>query len=331
MYLLDHMERGTPQRKTVYRISLTLVKKESLDGCGGKSGSSRRRDSGLLEQVKEVHNESEAMSVSHSFMRTFRTFSTGQLELGRLKVSRRLQKVCSPLVEDWAPVPGLEDPGGPNPVTCSGTAVEKRLLKTRRVEDQSSEPPVRSPSGTYGPPSSPLTPTLRPGLLRRSFRTRMSRDLFHSWTVSKDHDHCRSGSAQNPLAPRPSHPPMEKSRTLEVLNRTSSLTELDRCESPQGARNRTLDNSDLLDLPGGARSTNRRLTRLFSGIFFRRDRTSSLDPGRIVMSQSRSESANRGRTEGDRPETSRGPEVQNGSGPVKVVSVCVQGGTSRRF
>ena len=41
----DRMERGTPQRKTVYRISLTLVKKESLsDGTGnGDGGTAHRR------------------------------------------------------------------------------------------------------------------------------------------------------------------------------------------------------------------------------------------------------------------------------------------------
>lgn len=290
MYLLDHMERGTPQRKTVYRISLTLVKKESLAGSGVESGSVRR-DSGLLEQLKEVHNESEELPGSRSFMRTFRTFSMGQLELGRLKVSRRL------LVEDRGPGPGLEGPGGSSPGTRSGPAVDKRLLKTRRVEDQR-------------PPSSPL----RPGLLRCSFRPRTSGDLLRLWTGSKNHDCRGSGSAQTPPASRTPHPPMERSRTLEVgavLNRTSSLTELGRCETVRGARNRTLDNSDLLGLAGGARSTDRRLTRFFSGIFSRRDRTSSLDPGRTVAS----ESANGGRTEGDRLESGT---LQGLGGPERV-------------
>ena len=40
----DRMERGTPQRKTVYRISLTLVKKESLsDGTGNADGGTANR------------------------------------------------------------------------------------------------------------------------------------------------------------------------------------------------------------------------------------------------------------------------------------------------
>lgn len=106
----DRMERGTPQRKTVYRISLTLVKKESLnDGTGnGDGGSAPRRlenpkvgayrregsvdvqRSCFLEELKEVEDENDDFS-SHNHMRNFRTFSTGQLEIGRLKISRKAQ------------------------------------------------------------------------------------------------------------------------------------------------------------------------------------------------------------------------------------------------
>ncbi|XP_036425685.1 arf-GAP with GTPase, ANK repeat and PH domain-containing protein 1 isoform X1 [Colossoma macropomum] len=111
MHLLDgnypeRMERGTPQRKTVYRISLTLVKKESLQGVGGVATASRRLEnpkvsayrregsseiqrSCLLEEVKEVEDETDDFS-AHAY-RNFRTFSTGQLELGRLKVSRKMR------------------------------------------------------------------------------------------------------------------------------------------------------------------------------------------------------------------------------------------------
>ncbi|XP_037830361.1 arf-GAP with GTPase, ANK repeat and PH domain-containing protein 1-like isoform X2 [Kryptolebias marmoratus] len=291
MYLLDQMERGTPQRKTIYRISVTLVKRESLDGCGG--------DSGLFEQLKEVQDESQGLLGSRGFMRTFRTFSTGQLELGRLKVSRKLQKVRSPLVENRGPAPGQEDPD-----ICSGTAVEKkkRLLKTRSVEDRSSEPPVRSPSRTNGIPSCPGTPPLKPGLLRRSFSFSFRHRIR---TLSKDQEHRSSGSV-SPAAPRPSHPLREKSQTLEVgsvLNRTDSLTELSRSERARGAKNRTLDNSDLLELAGAARSTDRRLTRFFSGIFSRRDRPWSQAESpitgrslkcsrRTMVSQSSSDSVN---------------------------------------
>ncbi|KAM4559569.1 arf-GAP with GTPase, ANK repeat and PH domain-containing protein 1 isoform 2-T2 [Odontesthes bonariensis] len=129
MYLLDRMERGAPQRKTVYRISLTLVKRESLDAAGGSGdaaaedatagGCSREAEvqrSGLLEQLQEVEDESDELS-SHGFMRSFRTFSTGQLELGRSKVSRRLQrelKAGDPLAERGREAPrngGPETPG----------------------------------------------------------------------------------------------------------------------------------------------------------------------------------------------------------------------------
>ncbi|XP_056315688.1 arf-GAP with GTPase, ANK repeat and PH domain-containing protein 1 isoform X2 [Danio aesculapii] len=110
MYLLDgnypeRMERGTPQRKTVYRISLTLVKKENLlDGGGSthrrlenpkvsayrREGASEAQRSSQLEELKEVEDETDEFS-AHSYMRNFRTFSTGHLELGRLKLLKRAQ------------------------------------------------------------------------------------------------------------------------------------------------------------------------------------------------------------------------------------------------
>lgn len=110
MYLLDgncveRMDRGTPQRKTVYRISLTLVKRESLQEGGGAAAMHRRLEnpkvgayrregsveiqrSCLLEQVKEVEDENDELS-SQAY-RNFRTFSTGQLELGRSKITRKV-------------------------------------------------------------------------------------------------------------------------------------------------------------------------------------------------------------------------------------------------
>ncbi|TSK62538.1 hypothetical protein Baya_4666 [Bagarius yarrelli] len=109
MYLLDgncveRMDRGTPQRKTVYRISLTLVKRESLQEGGSAVPSPRRLEnpkvsayrregsieiqrSCLLEQVKEVEDETD--DLCSQVYRNFRTFSTGQLELGRSKISRK--------------------------------------------------------------------------------------------------------------------------------------------------------------------------------------------------------------------------------------------------
>ncbi len=101
----ERMERGTPQRKTVYRISLTLVKKETLQDGGGsahrrlenpkvsayrREGAADAQRSSPLEELKEVEDETDEFS-AHSYMRNFRTFSTGHLELGRLKISRRAQ------------------------------------------------------------------------------------------------------------------------------------------------------------------------------------------------------------------------------------------------
>ncbi|XP_076008554.1 uncharacterized protein LOC143002368, partial [Genypterus blacodes] len=206
MYLLDsscadRMERGTPQRKTVYRISLTLVKRESLDGvegeeaAGGGSGPQRaesskvgsfRRESSteiqrsyLLEQLKEVENESDDSSSSHRYMRNFRTFSTGQLELGRLKICKKhkLQKdlketATSPLTEHSRDAPSaqseeekpeersrmqekedsdtLKDGVSAEASRAASTgvmengSVEKktRLLKAQSAEERSCEPPL---------------------------------------------------------------------------------------------------------------------------------------------------------------------------------------------
>uniref|UniRef100_A0AAX7UA43 Arf-GAP with GTPase, ANK repeat and PH domain-containing protein 1 n=1 Tax=Astatotilapia calliptera TaxID=8154 RepID=A0AAX7UA43_ASTCA len=285
MYLLDsssseRMERGAPQRKTVYRISLTLVKRESLEdedsvprraenpkvGAFRREGSAEVQRGGLLEQLKEVEDESEDFSSSHGYMRNFRTFSTGQLELGRLKICRKqlLQrgaKATSPLAE-----PGQEDGG------------------------ERERPP---------------------GLLRRSFSFRhwSGGELLRLRALSKDKHHSSSGcigqdAAKNdePAAPLPTarllDPTREKSRTLEVgavLNKTDSMSELSRWERAQGSKNRTLDNSDLLRLAeekdaagaagggfllrgGGGRSSERRLVRFFSGIFSRRDGASTSTP-----------------------------------------------------
>nr|XP_055070188.1 arf-GAP with GTPase, ANK repeat and PH domain-containing protein 1 isoform X1 [Misgurnus anguillicaudatus] len=110
MYLLDgrypeRMERGTPQRKTVYRISLTLVKKENLQDGGGsvhrrlenpkvsayrREGSCEVQRTYPLGELKEVEDETDEFN-THSYMRNFRTFSTGHLELGRFKISKRAQ------------------------------------------------------------------------------------------------------------------------------------------------------------------------------------------------------------------------------------------------
>uniref|UniRef100_A0A8B9RIK2 ArfGAP with GTPase domain, ankyrin repeat and PH domain 1 n=1 Tax=Astyanax mexicanus TaxID=7994 RepID=A0A8B9RIK2_ASTMX len=292
MHLLDsnypeRMERGTPQRKTVYRISLTLVKKESLQGGGSGSsggsivprrlenpkisayrreGSSEFQRSCLLEEVKEVEDEMDEFSVPHAY-RNFRTFSTGQLELGRLKVSRKAHQ--STFEE------GKDSFKGGNPQT----------------------PPVNKK---------------HPGLLRRSFSFRhwTGSELLRIRALSKEKHHSSSGCIgreeaqaqaqvksqqsavvlQNPAfdenepAEEIEKDKVEKRNTLDVGEFVGS-----RRERAKG-KNRTLDNSDLLRLSDkslaekegflrgtGSRSSGQehRLIRFFSGIFSKKDGTST--------------------------------------------------------
>ncbi|XP_049921609.1 arf-GAP with GTPase, ANK repeat and PH domain-containing protein 1 isoform X4 [Epinephelus moara] len=253
MYLLDssctdRMERGTPQRKTVYRISLTLVKRESLDddddddegsgprraenpkvGAFRREGSVEIQRSGLLEQLKEVEDESEDFSSSHGYMRNFRTFSTGQLELGRLKLARKLhlqkelkEKAASPVAENM-PSPGgdqqeAEDSQRLKEDVCTeapqtDASVEnggveekkKRLLKARSFEERSSDSPLNpegkmshsKSNGKTAKAASPETPPLKrpPGLLRRSFSFRhwSGGELLRLRALSKDKHHSSSG------------------------------------------------------------------------------------------------------------------------------------------
>ncbi|XP_034534118.1 uncharacterized protein LOC117808472 [Notolabrus celidotus] len=254
MYLLDsscsdRMERGTPQRKTVYRISLTLVKRESLDDEDGGSDPQRlenpkvsafRREGsvevqrgGLLEQLKEVEDESEDFSSSHGLMRNFRTFSTGQLELGRLKLCRKQilqkelkEKATSPVTETQETVPAQspeetkkegeekEPEDSPRPkedldcgasVQNGSTEKKKRLLKAKSMEESSCDPPLNGDSkmshsksnGKASKVTSPETPPLKrpPGLLRRSFSFRhwSGGELLRLRALSKDKHHSSSG------------------------------------------------------------------------------------------------------------------------------------------
>ncbi|XP_041638042.1 arf-GAP with GTPase, ANK repeat and PH domain-containing protein 1 isoform X1 [Cheilinus undulatus] len=295
MYLLDssvsdRMERGTPQRKTVYRISLTLVKRESLDKDDGGLGPRRAENPKLsafrkegsvevqhggLEQLKEVEDEAEEFS-SHGLMRNFRTFSTGQLELGRLKLCRK-QKASSPVAEKTpAQSPGERLEDLVMAVQNGGLEKKKKLLKAKSVEERSSEPPLNGDAkmshsksnGKASKATSPETPPLKrpPGLLRRSFSFRhwSGGELLRLRALSKDKHHNSSGcigqddgakkdaeAPADPPASRLADPTRVKSRTLEVgavLNKTDSMSELSRWERARGSKNRTLDNSDLLRL-----------------------------------------------------------------------------------
>uniref|UniRef100_A0A8C6ZF61 Arf-GAP with GTPase, ANK repeat and PH domain-containing protein 1 n=1 Tax=Nothoprocta perdicaria TaxID=30464 RepID=A0A8C6ZF61_NOTPE len=295
MYLLDsseppaaaspeRMQRGTPQRKTVYRISVTMVKKELLGPEGSRAGPEppqhrRRRALGsssltraglLLLEEEEGEEESEEQDrvPSPCGFRNFRTLSTGQLELGRLKVPRR------------AAQPFPAEPAGRRP----------------------REPGAAE--GTASSPSSEEAAPAAPGLLRRSFSFRhwSGGELLRIRALTRVRRHSSSGclpapadpaSSQAPGVPAvPSVPPEpavaagpEKRNTLdvgEVLSKADPLAELERWERSK-SKNRTLDNSDLQRLserlgregPAGGAAHEHRLLRFFSGIFARKDGTST--------------------------------------------------------
>lgn len=313
---------GTPpQKKTVYRISLTLVKRESLDeetprqlkreGSAELQRSAATAGGGLLEQLQEVEDESDERSLaatvaaSRGHMRNFRTFSTGQLELGRLKVSRKLF-LLQEKKADEGNGGGVKEDTPPIEVGMvpNGGVTKRRFLKAKSVEEATFDP---QPKVTHSKSNGKVAETETPppkrtaGLLRRSFSFRHwsgggSGELLRLRALAKDRHHSSSGCIEalqdaKPVAPPappsplvvapPTHastvstPTRQKSRTLEtgaVLRKTDSLSELSR-------KTRTLDNSDLQRLDGGGgggafllrgssgRSSERRLVRFFSGIF----------------------------------------------------------------
>ncbi|XP_057712209.1 arf-GAP with GTPase, ANK repeat and PH domain-containing protein 1 isoform X2 [Corythoichthys intestinalis] len=325
MFLLDGnssegMERGTAQRKTVYRISLTLVKKETLKDGGGtlekpKVGVFRHQASldvqrsGLLEQVQEVDDESDDLSLQNN-MRNFRTYSTGQLELGRLKLARKeklmMAKKKAPTFtnsQDSPPSSRLEEnistrTDSAGNVVSNGMMKVKRLFKSKSLDkspqslDQGDTPHINGTTPLNGQPQDEPA-----SMLRRSFS-------FRHWTGSERlrlqalmKDKHRSSSArvgqevvhadaelQSPTG-RPRLGTIEKSQTLEVgalLNKKDPTFEISRWERAHGGKNRTLDNSDLQNLAEhkdgtalhlqrgeGGRSSERRLIRFFSGFFSR--------------------------------------------------------------
>lgn len=292
----------------MYRISLTLVKRESLD----HSGVGSENPPSVLEQLREAEDESVGSPTQGGFMRSFRTFSTGQLELRRLKAPRRLQ--TEPKAKEGG---SPEDPDRPEgglssetPQTAETGGGRRRLLKARSVEDRSSGGRAPGPSTTTA--GLLETPPLKPGPLRRSFSFRhwSGAELLRLRGLAKDKHQSDPGAAEStPPAPGPTR---QKSRTLEVgavLNRTDSLTEPTR-------KNRTLDNSDLLRLKaeggdtagggallrgGGGRSSERRLARFFSGIFSR----------------------------GGSPSTGRTLQHYRGAGPVQSSTESMNGGDGK--
>lgn len=292
---------GTPpQKKTVYRISLTLVKRESLDeeqpcqlrreglvepqhggaAAGGGGG-------GLLEQLQEVEDESDERSLaataaaSRGHMRNFRTFSTGQLELGRLKVSRKLLLLQEKKAEGAHGGGVKEDtPSTEAAMVQNGGAAKRRFLKAKSVEEATLDPQPKVTHSKSNGKVAVVTETETPppkrtaSLLRRSFSFRhwsggSSGELLRLRALAKDRHHSSSGCIEALQDAKPEAPPAppsplvvapptrtnnvpaatrQKSRTLEtgavLLRKTDSLSELSR-------KTRTLDNSDLQRLDGG--------------------------------------------------------------------------------
>ncbi|XP_074950237.1 arf-GAP with GTPase, ANK repeat and PH domain-containing protein 1 isoform X2 [Phalacrocorax aristotelis] len=325
MYLLDsseppaaaaspeRMQRGTPQRKTVYRISVTMVKKELLGPEGGHPGpelprrggsrppgSSSLTRAGLLlveeeegEEEEEGGGEERDRVPSPCGFRNFRTLSTGQLELGRLKVRRGGGRPFP------APLPLGGPRGCPSPergrareppaATCGGDGAG---AAASREEEEDEEDEEGGP-GARGPPSGERgqSPRRQPGLLRRSFS-------FRHWSGGGEQPgargpgrvrrHSSSGCLPGPppsqgtrgSPPAPATPVVtpEKRNTLdvgEVLSQADPLSRLERWERSK-SKNRTLDNSDLQRLserlgPASAVQEHRRLLRFFSSIFARKD------------------------------------------------------------
>ncbi|XP_031971186.1 arf-GAP with GTPase, ANK repeat and PH domain-containing protein 1 isoform X4 [Corvus moneduloides] len=297
MYLLDsseppaaaasspeRMQRGTPPRKTVYRISVTMVKKELLGPESGRAGpelprrgrsrppgSSSLTRAGLLlleEEEGEEEGEERDRVPSPCGFRTFRTLSTGQLELGRLKVPRRA---------------GPPVPGAPRGSAGPGEAAAAAAASPPGEEGDKDGGPGEQAPGERG-----HSPWRQPGLLRRSFS-------FRHWSggggePARVRRHSSSGCLPGPPPPPPSPPaalpaePPEKRNTLdvgEVLSQADPLSRLERWERSK-SKNRTLDNSDLqrlserLGREGPAAGTEHRLLRFFSGIFARRDGPAAL-------------------------------------------------------
>ncbi|XP_030875258.1 arf-GAP with GTPase, ANK repeat and PH domain-containing protein 2-like, partial [Leptonychotes weddellii] len=262
----DAMPRGTPPRKTVYHISVTMVRKDQLAAPGPdprpalrpRPARSPDAPGRLVEEAEEEAADAEDPEGRRPRawdFRTFRTRSTGQLELGRLRPCARGLEPADlagsvPAVEEG---PGSPAPGSPD-VEGVRAAPLRRSLSFRHWSG-----PEASRSRTLG----------------RGRRHSSSGSL--AWAPGGEAS-ADSGAAVEPAAP--AQPASEKRNTLdvgEVLSKNEALSDLERWERSK-SKNRTLDNSDLQRLeraraaaagPGAA--SEHRLLRFFSGIFARRD------------------------------------------------------------
>ncbi|KAM7105869.1 arf-GAP with GTPase, ANK repeat and PH domain-containing protein 1 isoform 4-T4 [Molossus nigricans] len=268
----DAMPRGTPPRKTVYRISVTMVRKEQLAALspGGPDPRPSRRlrparspdAPGRLVEEEEAEAAAAAGTEDPECrrprawdFRTYRTRSTGQLELGRLRPCAR----------------------GSGPTDLAGNPPA--------VEQQPRSPTPGSPD-VEGPGAAPLRRSL-------SFRHWSGPEATQDRALGRGRRHSSSGSlawapggealAEPRIVPESessAQPASEKRNTLdvgEVLSKNDALSDLERWERSK-SKNRTLDNSDLQRLEraraaaaGPSAASEHRLLRFFSGIFARRD------------------------------------------------------------
>uniref|UniRef100_A0A8C4MNE7 Arf-GAP with GTPase, ANK repeat and PH domain-containing protein 1 n=1 Tax=Equus asinus TaxID=9793 RepID=A0A8C4MNE7_EQUAS len=269
----DAMPRGTPPRKTVYRISVTMVRKEQLTapGPGGPDSRPARRPrparspdapGRLVEEAEEAAGaeDPEGCRPRAWDFRTFRTRSTGQLELGRLRPCARGH---GPADLAGSPLAMEEGPGSPAP--CSPDVEGARAAPLRR-------------SLSFRHWSGPEAPQGRALGRRRRHSSSGSLAWAPCEEVAAGETAAAPGATLEPAAA--AQPSSEKRNTLdvgEVLSKNDALSDLERWERSK-SKNRTLDNSDLQRLeraraaaagPGAA--SEHRLLRFFSGIFARRD------------------------------------------------------------
>ncbi|XP_072652883.1 arf-GAP with GTPase, ANK repeat and PH domain-containing protein 1 isoform X2 [Canis lupus baileyi] len=258
----DAMPRGAP-RKTVYRISVTMVRKDPLAAPRParrprpqprpRPARSPDAPGRLLEEAEAEAEAEEAAAAAAEdpegrrprawASRTFRTRSTGQLELGRLRPCARAPHPAAPEAA----------PGSPDADADAGRAAPlRRSLSCRH----------------WGGPEAPRSRA--PGRGRRH-----SSAGSLGWAPGGEAA-ADPGTAPEPPEPAaPAQPAAEKRNTLdvgEVLSKNAALSELERWERSQ-SKNRTLDNSDLqrLERARAAAASEHRLLRFFSGIFARRD------------------------------------------------------------
>ncbi|XP_069440833.1 arf-GAP with GTPase, ANK repeat and PH domain-containing protein 1 isoform X1 [Ovis canadensis] len=268
----DAMPRGPPPRKTVYRISVTMVRKEQL-GAPGPGGPDPRptwrprparspdAPGRLVEEAAGAEDPEDRRPPRTWDFRTFRTRSTGQLELGRLRPCAR----------------------GPEPEDPTG----RPQAMEEEVEEGSGSPAPGSPD-VEGARAAPLRRSL-------SFRHWSRPEAPRGRTLGRGRRYSSSGSLawapggeevadpEAALEPAASgQPASEKRNTLdvgEVLSKNDALSDLERWERSK-SKNRTLDNSDLQRLEraraaaaaaGHGTASEHRLLRFFSGIFARKD------------------------------------------------------------